>query len=282
MINEVGSRRVALLMPAYNCQADMNASISELPIEEPLHVLIVDDGSTPPLEAPPCHPTHSVRMLRNSVNLKIHGALRRGMEVLHAEGFQYVARLDAGDFALPMRFRLQKDFLDAHPEVAAIGSAVELVSEQGRLLAIWRPPLTDDAIRRFRLLRSTLGHPAVMLRAEAVLAVGNYRDTHPCAEDLDLFLRLMQRFKVANLPRVLGRKVEHTKSITVRQRRQMIVSAIRLQFTHLRPGCWADWAGVAKSVSQLLMPRSVFEVLKLRSMRRMRGRSRDALIPNDS
>lgn len=282
MVDEAGSRRVALLMPAYNCQADVNASIGELPSEEPLHVLIVDDGSTPPLVAPPCHPVHSVHILRNEVNLQIHGALRRGMEVLHAEGFRYVARLDAGDFALPKRFLLQKEFLDAHPEIAVVGSTIELVDESGGLLSIYRPPLSDSVMRRFKLLREALSHSAVMLRAEAVIAVGNYRDCYPCAEDLDLFLRLMQRFKLANLQQVLTRKVEHAKSITVRRRRQMVISTIRLQLAHLRPGCWADWAGVAKSVSQLLMPRSVFEGLKLRSMRIGERRSRDTLTSKGS
>ena len=93
--------KVALLVPAYNCQEDLNASIRDLPVEEPLHILVVDDGSMPPLVAPPCDPLHSVEIVRNEVNLKIHGALRRGMEVLSARGFAYVARLDAGDFALP-------------------------------------------------------------------------------------------------------------------------------------------------------------------------------------
>lgn len=260
--NGCDSSRVALLIPAYNCQAYLNASVAGLPTEEPLHVLIVDDGSTPPLVAPPCDPIHSVEILRNPVNLKIHGALRRGMEVLHARGFGYVARLDAGDFALPGRFRLQRAFLDAHPGVALVGSSIELLAVPGGLGTV-RLPESDAVIRCFKLLKMAFSHPAVMMRADAVVAIGNYRDSHPCAEDLDLFLRLMKRYEVANLPQVLTRKIEHRACITVRRRRQMILSTMRLQLAYLRPGSWADWAGLAKSISQLTMPRSAFERMKL-------------------
>lgn len=267
MVDKADTRRLALLVPAYDCQTELAATIGGLPDEEPLHVLIVDDGSRPPLIAPACNAIHQVRILRNETNLGIHGALRRGMEVLHAEGFRYAARLDAGDFALPGRFRLQATFLDDHPEVAIVGSSFELVDQEERLLRTAHMPTADAEIRRFKLLRHGLSHPSVMLRVDAVVEVGNYRDAYPCAEDLDLFLRLMQLYSVANLREVLTRKVEHAKSITVRRRRQMILSTIRLQLRYFRAACWADWAGLAKSVSQLLVSRSLFERLKLRYVR---------------
>jgi glycosyltransferase involved in cell wall biosynthesis len=256
-------RRVALLLPAYNCQAELNETIAALPEEEPLQVLIIDDGSTPPLTEPPCSPVHQVHILRNEQNLGVHGALRRGIEALHAEGYTYAARLDAGDFALPMRFALQKRFLDDHPSVAVVGSSFELLDQTTGLSCIHRMPTDDAALRRFMLLRPGLSHPAVMLRISAVVAVGNYGDAYPCAEDLDLFLRLMQRHEMANLPEVLTRKVENGKSITLRRRRRMIVSTIRLQLRYLRIACWTDWAGIAKSVSQLLVPRPLFEHAKV-------------------
>jgi glycosyltransferase involved in cell wall biosynthesis len=250
-------------LPAYNCQADLNKTIASLPEEEPLQVLIIDDGSTPPLSKPPCSPVHQIHILRNEKNLGVHGALRRGIDALHAEGYTYAARLDAGDFALPMRFFLQKRFLDDHPGVAVVGSSFELLDQTTGLSCVHCMPTDDDVLRRSMLLRPGFSHPAVMLRIQSVVAVGNYGDAYPCAEDLDLFLRLMQRYELANLPEVLTRKVENGKSITLQRRRRMIVSTIRLQLRYMRVACWADWAGIAKSVSQLLVPRSFFEHLKV-------------------
>ena len=72
--------KVALLVPAYNCQEDLNASIRDLPVEEPLHILVVDDGSMPPLVAPPCDPLHSVEIVhdfpRNAAGKTLKRTLR--------------------------------------------------------------------------------------------------------------------------------------------------------------------------------------------------------------
>ncbi len=254
--------KVALLIPAYNCQEELNATVRQLPADEPLHILIVDDGSKPPMQPPPCDPLHTLEIVRNKVNRKVHGALRRGCAILAAQGFPYVARLDAGDFALPGRFQLQRAFLDAHPDVAIVGSAYHLV-ENGRE-SHHRYSLDDAQIRKLILFRDQLCHPAVMMRLDAVLAVGNYRDTYPCVEDRDLFVRLLSRFKAANLPEFLTRKVEHSGSVTVRYRRRMLRSLLRLQIASMRPQCVADWAGVTKTLCHWLLPHWLFDWLKLR------------------
>lgn len=256
------SPKVALLVAAHNCQDELNASIRELPVDEPLHILIVDDGSTPRLLAPPCDPLHVVELVRNKVSRTQHGALRRGVAMAAARGFAYVARLDVGDLALAGRFRLQREFLDGHPEVAVVGSACQRI-EDGRVRALHFPP-TDAQIRRFVVLREQLCPGAVMMRVGAVIAVGNYRGCYPCAEDLDLFLRLMNRFKAANLQEVLIRKGEGGGGSTAGQRRQMIASVIRLQLAHLRAACRPDWAGLATVLGDRLMPHRLLERLKRR------------------
>ena len=46
-----------------------------------------------------------------------------------------------------------------------------------------------------------MSHPVVMIRRKAMLAVGKYRDI--VSEDADLFLRLAEHGRLANLPEVL-------------------------------------------------------------------------------
>lgn len=257
-----GRPNAGLLVPAYNCQEQLNATISALPSELPLRVLIVDDGSMPPLILPHCETGHDLRILRNEKNFGIHEALRRGIERFHAEEIPYVARLDAGDFALPGRFLLQLRFLEEHADVAIVGSAWEAVDEQGRLMYVCRPPTEDADIRRLMTLKTCLLHPAVMFRVAAVVRVGNYRDLYPCAEDLDLFLRLIQRYRAANLADVFTRYQVSSQSITGSRRRRMSQSTIRLQWSYLRTESWADWAGLAKSLTHLTLPRERVEQLK--------------------
>jgi GT2 family glycosyltransferase len=52
-----------------------------------------------------------------------------------------------------------------------------------------------------------------MMRRSAVQAVGGYRDQYNNSEDLDLWLRLAERGRVANLPDILIRYRRHYASV---------------------------------------------------------------------
>jgi hypothetical protein len=56
-------------------------------------------------------------------------------------------------------------------------------------------------------------HPAAMMRRAAVERIGRYRPQWQWVEDLDLFLRLAEAGKLANLADVLLRYRQHTESI---------------------------------------------------------------------
>lgn len=44
----------------------------------------------------------------------------------------YFALMDADDIALPERFEKQLEYLEAHPELAAVGSSIWIVDEESR------------------------------------------------------------------------------------------------------------------------------------------------------
>ena len=117
-------------------------------------------------------------------------------------------------------------------------------------------------------MRSPLVHPSVMLRVDAVLAVGNYRVQYPAAEDLDLFLRLMERYERANLPE-LGLYYELNEGgISATKPRRQIVSTLCLQLRYLN---WRDWAGVAKSALHLVTPYRTLQKVKRAVFARGKG-----------
>jgi hypothetical protein len=129
---------------------------------------------------------------------------------------EYCARIDADDVNLPHRLAQQVAFMDLHPDVAVVGSAVKLIGEQGEPLGDGAAPVCDDADIRWRLrFCNALSHPTVLFRRGAILAAGNYADIMPI-EDFDLWVRVALRFPMANLPeqlvryRVTGRSVSGT------------------------------------------------------------------------
>lgn len=252
---------IAVLMPAYNGQDDVARTLASFDEDATIYALIVDDGSTPPIVAPEV-PGMRVGVLRMPKNGGIERALQAGIEALAARGFRYAARIDAGDLAAPRRLAKQRSRMESEPALAALGTWTQVVNRAGEHLFMLRPSADARALRRTRLLRSPLVHPSVMLRVDAVLAVGNYRVQYPAAEDLDLFLRLMERYECANLPE-LGLYYELNEGgISATKRRRQIVSTLRLQLRYLNVLNWRDWAGVAKSLLHLVTPYRTLQKMK--------------------
>lgn len=252
---------VAVLMPAFNGQADVERTLASFVEDAPVYALIVDDGSTPPIVAPSV-PGMQVEVLRMTQNGGIERALKAGVEALAARGFRYAARIDSGDLAAPQRLAKQRARMEAEPGLAALGTWTQVVNREGAPLFMLRPAADARTLRRTRMLRSPLVHPSVMLRIDAVLAVGNYRVQYPAAEDLDLFLRLMERYDCANLPE-LGLYYELNEGgISATKRRRQIVSTLRLQARYWNVLNWRDWAGIGKSLLHFVTPYGALQRIK--------------------
>jgi glycosyltransferase involved in cell wall biosynthesis len=244
---------VAVLMPAYNGQADVDLTLASFKESAPIHVLIVDDGSTPPIVAPSIA-NMQIEVLRMAQNGGIERALQTGIDALAQRGFRYAARIDAGDRSVPQRLAKQRVFMELHPHVAGLGMWTQVVTRAGEPLFMLTPPAEPNAIRRLRFLRSCLAHPSMMLRIDAVRAVGNYRAEYRAAEDLDLFVRLMQRYDCANLPE-LGLYYELNEGgISATKRRGQIMSTLRLQLRYFNAANLYDWLGLAKNLLHLVTP----------------------------
>ena len=252
---------VAVLMPAYNGQADVDLTLASFNESALVHVLIVDDGSTPPIVAPTLA-NLQIEVLRMPQNSGIERALQTGIDALAQRGFRYAARIDAGDRSVPQRLAKQRAYMEAHPQVAGLGMWTQVVTRAGAPLFMLTPPAEAAAIRRLRFFRSCLAHPSMMLRIDAVRAVGNYRAAYPSAEDLDLFVRLMERYDCANLPE-LGLYYELNEGgISATRRRRQVLSTLRLQLRYFNVANLYDWFGLAKNLLHLVTPYRALQRVK--------------------
>jgi glycosyltransferase involved in cell wall biosynthesis len=111
----------------------------------------------------------------------------------HCRG-ELVARMDADDVALPERLAAQAAYLVEHPELTAADTRVELLGGERnagmRSYVDWvNDHPTPESIADDLFVESPLVHPAVCFRADAVRAIGGYREGD-FPEDYDLWLRL--------------------------------------------------------------------------------------------
>ena len=166
------------------------------------------------------------------------GYVVRLNEMLHQARGELIARMDADDVALPERFARQVEFLRCHPEVDVVGGAQEHIDSKGHLLIVIVTPEGHEEMQERALTGvCPINHPSVMMRRKAVLAVGGYRVEMMPAEDFDLWLRMGERGRLANLPDVITRYRVHESS----------VSAL-LHDPANRATCRRLWTGLATGV----------------------------------
>jgi glycosyltransferase involved in cell wall biosynthesis len=134
-------------------------------------------------------------------NRGLGNALAAGLEACR---YELVARMDSDDIAFKDRFEKQVALMERKPQLAACGSHIaEFTNTPGDLEKIKQVPLTNEEIRSYARLRNPLNHPTVMLRKQAVLAVGSYRDM-PLFEDYYLWLRLLKSgYELENIDETL-------------------------------------------------------------------------------
>ena len=195
--------RVTVVLPVWNAGDFLAAAVESIRAQTlaDWQLLAIDDGST----------DGSRQTLedfaRRDRRIVVTSRPNRGLAATLQEGIErarsgIVALMNADDISHPDRLARQFAFLEHHPTVAALGTQTRLLVD-GRATTIEsRLPLAPEACRRFLPLAPPLAHPTVMLRRDAVLAVGGYRP-QSYVEDYDLWLRLADRVDLANLPAAL-------------------------------------------------------------------------------
>jgi Sulfotransferase family/Glycosyl transferase family 2 len=207
---------ISVCMPVYNAKRYLAEAVESILGQtfRDFEFLIIDDGSTDrSLAILKRYAARDARIrLSSGPNA---GLVARLNEMLHQARGDLIARMDADDVALPERFARQVEFLRSHPEVDVVGGAQEHVGAKGHLLSVHYDPQGHEEIDERALAGACpINHPSVMMRRKAVLAVGGYRAEMLPAEDLDLWLRMGERGRLANLPEVITRYRLHESSVS--------------------------------------------------------------------
>jgi glycosyltransferase involved in cell wall biosynthesis len=198
--------RVSILISARNEAATIERSLQSAAAAMGAddEVVAIDDGSTDDtgrrIEAALSSVRHS-QVIRTP-GLGLTRALRLGAE--RARG-RFIARLDAGDTMVPERIDLQLREFDRDPRVVLCAGNARFVDRAGRALSASSVPLWDASnVIALLLLRNPLIHSTWMVRRDALLAAGNYREAITCSQDYDLALRLLRFGRIRNVASVLG------------------------------------------------------------------------------
>lgn len=212
----MNSPAVSVVMPVYNGAAYLRQALASLRWQSFANweAVCVNDGST----------DESLAILRrfatadsrfrvlDQPNQGIVAALNAGVRAARAP---WIARLDADDLATPERLALQMQFVKQNPRTVLVGSYALHTDPAGGRLGVQEFPQDHEHICRRALAREAglFCHPSILMSRAAFHAAGGYRHEFEWVEDIDLWLRLLSRGQVANIPLVLLHYRQHEQSV---------------------------------------------------------------------
>lgn len=209
--------KISVLLPVRNAERFLRSAVESVLAQtfDDFELLALDGGST----------DRSLSILRElaAKDRRINIVSRENLalvpslnELITMARGRYLARMDSDDICRPQRFEKQVEYLEAHPECVAVGSRVLFIDPQGLPICEAARELSHEEIDSGHLsgvAESRICHPSVTMRTEAVLRIGKYREEYRYLEDFDLFLRLAEIGRLANLPDVLLEYRLHPESI---------------------------------------------------------------------
>lgn len=221
--------QVLVVLPMYNAARYVGRAVESVLAQSftDFRLLALDDGSTD--ESVPMVGRYSdprVRLEQHS-HAGIVAMINLGLEHAQQEGIPFIARMDADDVSEPERLAKQVAALQANPGVAACSCNCRYVNEEGEVIGSSTVPLSSRRIRQ-ELRRGLRGmvHGATLFRTGALAAVGGFRSTFLHAEDVDLFLRLSEKYQLMNVPEFLYRIRLNPRSLSMANARRNILFAL--------------------------------------------------------
>ena len=193
---------VSVILPSYKSANTIGRAIESICGQSyrDLELIIIneasdDDGTLAIIERY-MRQDDRIRLMQNQSKLGIVASLNIGIAAAKGD---YVARMDADDYAYPDRFEKQVAFLNKNPDIALCGSDVQMVNNNTGWVITY--PHEPEEIKAYAPFINPLAHPSVMARRD--FFSDNPYNPEFCTEDYELWLRNIKNVRMANLPEVL-------------------------------------------------------------------------------
>lgn len=184
---------ISVIMGIYNCQETLSRAIDSILTQTYSHweLVMCDDGSTDNTyqianRYKEMYP-EKIILLKNNVNQGLSPALNK---CLRASKGGFVARQDADDVSLPIRFEKEANYLLSHPDCAFVSCGMYVHDGTKRIGLRIQKRIKPDA--KGFMKRNQFFHAPVMIRREALETVNGYSEDSRLlrVEDYNLWTKL--------------------------------------------------------------------------------------------
>lgn len=192
--------KVSVIIPCYNAEKYILEAIDSILNQsyENIEVIVVDDCSTDKsLSLLSTIKSDKLKILQLERNSGYANALIKGISITQG---RYIARMDADDISVKTRIEKQVKVLNDFPDIAFVSSDRFRILPSGKgyvsntkyneelVVQTW-----NDLIENKRIFVDA----GTMFSKDKYLSVGGYRNYQRSGMDVDLWLRLLEKYKPA-------------------------------------------------------------------------------------
>ena len=212
---------LTVLMSVFNGDSYLDCAIQSILNQtyKDFDFLIINNGSIDKTESILDHYAkvdNRIKIIKNTNNIPLIEARHQGMLLSNAE---WVALMDADDYAYPQRLERQMKFLKKEgSKIGALGTYAYYMNQKNELIGVLKTgPITENQFDQVLHQNEALViiDPSAIIHRQSYLDIGGYRSEYTPAGDLDLWYRLCEYGKqVRTIPEFLMRYRIHDESIS--------------------------------------------------------------------
>jgi len=209
---------ISVIMPAYNAERFITQAIDSILAQTYPHfeLIIIDDGSSD--NTATIASQYADRDPRVTLIQQARGGVSRASNTgLHAARWDWVARMDADDVALPQRLEMQISAALHDPGVIVWGSHAYQINISNKVIGLMEHgPTSDDEYEAMRASGEPffILNPTSLFRRDIALQVGGYNTALVAAADEELWSRMAPHGSMRVIPQKLLYYRIHSDSMT--------------------------------------------------------------------
>lgn len=201
-------------MPVYNAERYLAEAIDSIIGQSFTNweLVVINDGSTDNSEKIiQSFNDPRIKYYKNEQNIQLIETLNRGIALCSGK---YIARMDADDIAHPHRLKKQVEAMEADSRLTLCGTNAVVIDENGNETGKIVNPGNNSFLQISLLFTNPFIHPSMMIRRDR-LGDDRFNAEALHVEDFELWTRLANRGRLANINRPLLKYRWHSSNVSV-------------------------------------------------------------------
>ena len=193
--------KISVLMSTYNPKEEyfiqsvksiLNQSLTDY------EFIIIDDGSTIDIKQILINNALDdprIKLFKIEQDLGLPGALNYGLSICKGK---YIARMDDDDIADSERLEIQYNYLRNNTEYSGCWAFFDVIDEVGNNIKHNNICVENSNILKRLIVKGNfLCHPTLFVKRDVIKEIGGYDENLRYAQDNDLYIRLLENYKLS-------------------------------------------------------------------------------------